>query len=107
MAVQLTEKAAHHVQKMIEKRGQGIGLRLATERSGCSGFAYSVDYADSLEANDQVFESNGVKVVVDRESLANLDGTTVDYLKNSIGEGFTFDNPNVKNTCGCGESFNT
>ena len=107
MAVQLTEKAAQHVQKMIERRGQGIGLRLATERSGCSGFAYSVDYADSFEETDQVFESNGVKVVVDSESLAKLDGTTVDYLKNSIGEGFTFDNPNVKGTCGCGDSFNT
>jgi iron-sulfur cluster assembly protein len=107
MAVQLTENAAHHVQKLIDKRGRGIGLRLATEKSGCSGFAYSVDYADQVEANDQVFESNGVKVVVDSESLANLDGTTVDYLKSSLGEGFTFDNPNVKSTCGCGDSFST
>lgn len=107
MAVQLTENAAHHVQKLIDKRGRGIGLRVATEKSGCSGFAYSVDYADQVEANDQVFESNGVKVVVDSESLASLDGTTVDYLKSSLGEGFTFDNPNVKSTCGCGDSFST
>lgn len=107
MAVQLTENAARHVQQMIDRRGRGIGLRLATERSGCSGFAYSVDYADELQENDQVFESNGVKVVVDSESLTQLDGTTVDYLRNTLGEGFTFDNPNVKSSCGCGESFGT
>ncbi len=107
MAIRLTENAAHHVRQMIRKRGQGVGLRVGTERSGCSGFVYSVEYADEIAETDQVFESNGVKVVVDNDSLTRLDGTVVDYLKNSLGEGFTFDNPNVKNSCGCGESFNT
>lgn len=106
MAVQLTEKAAQRVQTMIGKRGQGLGLRLGTRKSGCSGFAYVVDYADVVADNDQVFESHGVKVVVDEASLAHLDGLVVDYVRtNALNEGFEFINPNVKESCGCGESF--
>ena len=106
MAVQLTEKAAQRVQTMIAKRGHGLGLRLGTRKSGCSGFAYVVDYADAVADDDQVFESHGVKVVVDDDSLAHLDGLVVDYVRtNALNEGFEFINPNVKESCGCGESF--
>ena len=106
MSIQLTEKAAQRVVTMLEKRGHGIGLRIATKPSGCSGFAYQVDYADELGERDQVFLSNGVKVVVDQESLQLIKGTTVDYVKmNALNEGFDFINPNVKDSCGCGESF--
>ncbi|KPJ92152.1 MAG: hypothetical protein AMJ53_09960 [Gammaproteobacteria bacterium SG8_11] len=107
MPVILTESAAKHVQIMLDKRGHGVGLRLATKASGCSGFSYVVDYADKVdETDDLVFESHGIKVVVDKQSLPNLEGMTVDYVKNNIlNEGFEFINPNVKDMCGCGESF--
>ncbi len=106
MAVSLTKTAADRVITMIEKRGTGIGLRLATRKSGCSGFAYVVDYADKVDDSDIVFESHGIKVVVDKDSLAHLEGMEVDYVKNNgLNEGFEFNNPNVKNMCGCGESF--
>ena len=91
---------------MLAKLGSGIGLRLGTRKSGCTGFAYVVDYADEVTDDDVVFESHGVKVVVDKQSLPNLDGTEVDYMKtNAINEGFEFRNPNIKDMCGCGESF--
>lgn len=107
MAVTLTESAAKHINTMIKNRGRGHGLRLGTKQSGCSGFSYVVDYADEInEMDDLVFESHGVKVVVDKQSLDNLDGMTVDYVKNNIlNEGFEFINPNVQDMCGCGESF--
>ncbi|MGB5337729.1 MAG: iron-sulfur cluster assembly accessory protein [Gammaproteobacteria bacterium] len=106
MAVELTENAAKHVASMLDKRGSGIGLRLGTRKSGCSGFAYVVDYADEVGADDQVFDCHGIKVIVDKDSLANLEGMEVDYVKsNAINRGFEFRNPNVKDSCGCGESF--
>ncbi|MDJ0833802.1 MAG: iron-sulfur cluster assembly accessory protein [Gammaproteobacteria bacterium] len=106
MSVQLTDKAAERVVNMLQQRGHGIGLRISTKPSGCTGFAYQVDYADELGEQDQVFESNGVKVVVDQDSLQLIDGTTVDYVKmNALNEGFDFINPNAKDICGCGESF--
>ena len=106
MAIQLTETAAERVSTMLQKRGSGLGLRLGTRPSGCSGFMYQVDYADAINADDEVFESHGVKVVVARSSLPQLDGMTLDYVKtNALHEGFEFINPNAKNQCGCGESF--
>ncbi|MEJ2393049.1 MAG: iron-sulfur cluster assembly accessory protein [Gammaproteobacteria bacterium] len=106
MAVALTENAAARVKAMLQQRGNGFGLRLATRKSGCSGFMYVVDYADDIEDSDTVFESHGVKVVIDKQSLSQLDGTTVDYVRtNALHEGFEFSNPNVKDMCGCGESF--
>ncbi|WP_455366928.1 HesB/IscA family protein [Kaarinaea lacus] len=106
MAVSLTKAAAQRVVTMLEQRGSGMGLRLGTRKSGCSGFAYVVDYADTISATDQVFECQGVKVVVDEKSLPFIDGMEVDYVKtNGLNEGFEFNNPNVKNMCGCGESF--
>jgi len=106
MAVQLTEAAADRVRRMLDKRGHGLGLRLGTRKSGCSGLAYVVDYADDIGADDSVFESHGVKVVVDACSLPSLDGMEIDYVRgNLLNEGFEFRNPNVRDTCGCGESF--
>ena len=106
MAIQLTESAARHVEKMLKQRPQSVGLRLGTRKSGCTGFAYEVDYADEIGAGDQVFESHGVKLVVASESLPMLDGMTIDFGKtNILNEGFDFINPNIKEMCGCGESF--
>jgi iron-sulfur cluster assembly protein len=106
MAVTLTEKAASHVQSHLARRGKGVGLRLGVRTSGCSGLAYRLEYADKVDAGDVEFESHGVKVVVDRKSLAFLEGTQLDYTKEGLNEGFKFNNPNVKDECGCGESFN-
>ncbi|MBF6058813.1 MULTISPECIES: HesB/IscA family protein [Thiomicrorhabdus] len=106
MAVTLTQAASDRVKKMIDKRGHGLGLRVSTKVSGCAGFAYVVDYADEITGNDEVFESFGTQVVVDAKSLLNIDGMEIDYVQESLlNEGFEFNNPNVKDSCGCGESF--
>lgn len=106
MSVTLTVAAATRVQNFIAKRGKGAGLRLGVRTSGCSGFAYVLEFADHVEEHDVVFDSHGVKVIVDPKSLAFLDGTELDYTKEGLNEGFKFHNPNVKDSCGCGESFN-
>jgi len=107
MAIQLTESACRRVNTMLAMRGAGIGLRLGTRKSGCSGYAYVIDFADEVAANDVVFETAGVKIVVDRDSLDFLDGTTLDYASNGrLNESFRFNNPNVADSCGCGESVN-
>jgi len=106
MAVTLTEKAATHVQNFIAKRGKGVALRIGVRTSGCSGFAYKLEFADAVNPDDVTFESHGVKVVVDPKSLPFLQGTQLDYTREGLNEGFKFSNPNVKDECGCGESFN-
>ena len=106
MAITLTETAAQRVKSHLHQRGVGLGLRLGVKSSGCSGFAYVLDYADAASAEDVIFEDRGVKVVVNRESLPYLDGTEVDYVRQGLNESFRFRNPNVKDECGCGESFN-
>lgn len=105
MAITLTESAATRVQNFMKNRGKGVGLRLSVKTSGCSGMAYSIEFADELDKDDLTFESFGVTLLVDQKSLAYLDGTELDYAKEGLSEGFKFNNPNVKNTCGCGESF--
>jgi len=105
MAITLTETAAQRVKTFLQKRGKGEGLRLGVKTVGCSGKAYVVDYADLIEPGDRVFESHGVKVIVNEQNLAYLDGTEVDYGRDGLSEGFRFKNPNVKGQCGCGESF--
>lgn len=105
MAVTLTEKAAKHVSSFIAKRGSGVGLRLGVRTSGCSGMAYTLEFADEIAADDQQFESHGVKVLIDPKSLTYLDGTELDYVREGLSEGFKFNNPNIKSQCGCGESF--
>ena len=106
MAVSLSDNAAARVRTYLDKRGGGVGLRLGVRKSGCNGWAYDIDYADAVEANDAVFEQDGLKVLVDRESLPMLDGTQVDFVKDGLNEVFRFVNPNVAGECGCGESFN-
>jgi iron-sulfur cluster assembly protein len=105
--ITLTDKAANHVQKALAQRGAGVGLRLGVRPSGCSGMAYVLEYADQITELDQVFESHGIKVIVDPKSLVYIDGTELDFAREGLNEGFKFNNPNVKNACGCGESFNT
>jgi iron-sulfur cluster assembly protein len=106
MAITLTAAAAKHVQKFIDSRGKGVGIRLAVRTSGCSGMAYVLEFADAIEADDLVFEDHGVKVIVSPKSLVYLDGTELDFTREGLNEGFKFNNPNVKDSCGCGESFN-
>ena len=106
MAVTMTERAAKHVAGFLARRGKGIGLRLGVRTTGCSGMAYKLEYADSADAEDQQFESHGVKILVDPKSLACLDGTELDFVREGLNEGFKFHNPNEKDRCGCGESFN-
>ena len=106
MAISLTPAAAERVKTFIASRGRGLGLRLGVRKTGCSGFAYVVNYADDSSATDLVFEDQGVKVFVDPDSLPLINGTTVDFVKQGLNEAFRFKNPNTKGECGCGESFN-
>ncbi|HFE32756.1 MAG TPA: iron-sulfur cluster assembly protein IscA [Gammaproteobacteria bacterium] len=105
MAITLTDAAAARIKTFLENRGSGCGLRLGVKTSGCSGMAYVLEFADQTEAEDQVFEDKGVKIIIDPKSLVYLDGTELDYAKEGLNEGFKFNNPNVKDSCGCGESF--
>ena len=105
MAISLTASAAEHVRRSLGGRGHGLGLRLGVKPSGCSGFSYVLDYADEARPNDLVFESEGVKVFVDPESLPAIDGTCIDFVRRGLNESFQFRNPNVVGECGCGESF--
>lgn len=104
MAITLTENAARHVQAFLVKRAS-IGLRLAVKTSGCSGMAYALEFADAADQDDLRFESHGVTLLIDPKSLPYLDGTELDFVREGLNEGFKFNNPNVKNQCGCGESF--
>lgn len=105
MAIQLTDVAATRVLEFLKGRGKGIGLRLGVKTTGCSGMAYVIEFVDEIQNDDSVFESKGVKVVVDAKSLIFIDGTEVDFAKEGLNEGFQFRNPNAKDECGCGESF--
>ena len=105
MAISLTESAAERVRSRLASRGRGLGLRLAVKPSGCSGYSYVVDYADEVRPDDLVFETSGVKVYVDPASLAAIDGTRIDFVRQGLNESFRFENPNVSGECGCGESF--
>jgi len=105
MTVNLTENAAKQIRAQLAKRGRGVGLRVGIKKVGCSGFAYTFDYADELRDDDLVSECNGAKLVIDRESAAFLDGSKLDFVRDGLKQTFKFDNPNVDATCGCGESF--
>ena len=105
MGIQLSDIAATRVRHFLDSRGKGIGLRLGVKTTGCSGLAYVIEFVDDLREDDEVFESKGVKVIVDKKSLLFLDGTEVDFAKVGLNEGFQFKNPNAKDACGCGESF--
>jgi len=105
MSITLTEKAAQRVQNFLVNRGSGLGIRLAVQTTGSSGLGYNLEFVDTTNDDDTIFEDRGVKVVVDAKSLIYLDGTEVDYVKEGLNEGFEFKNPNAKGECGCGESF--
>jgi iron-sulfur cluster assembly protein len=105
MSINMTESAAKHVKSMLAGEAGAQGLRLGITKSGCSGFAYTMDFATEIGADDHVFESQGVKLIVDSASLSALDGTELDYVKDGLNQLFKFNNPNVKSECGCGESF--
>jgi iron-sulfur cluster assembly protein len=106
MAITLTERAATHVQNYLARRGKGVGVRFGVRTTGCSGMAYKLEFVDAADVSDQAFESNGVKVFVDPKSLVYIDGTELDFVREGLNEGFKFNNPNEKDKCGCGESFN-
>jgi iron-sulfur cluster assembly protein len=106
MAITMTERAAEHVANFLSRRGKGIGLRLGVRTTGCSGMAYKLEYADTALPEDRLFESHGVKILVDPKSLVYIDGTELDFVREGLNEGFRFNNPQEKNRCGCGESFN-
>ena len=106
MAISLTDAAAERVRNYLEKRDAGVGLRLGVTETGCSGYSYTIDYAEAVRGDDVVFEDKGVQIVVDPEALALIDGTEVDFRKNGLNEAFSFRNPNISGECGCGESFN-
>lgn len=103
--ITITENAADHIRKFLTKRGKGEGIRIGVKTSGCSGMAYMLEFVDEIQPEDQVFEQNGVKVFIDPKSMVYLDGTQVDFAKEGLQEGFKFENPNAKESCGCGESF--
>jgi iron-sulfur cluster assembly protein len=105
MAVTLTERAAEHVSNFLARRGKGIGVRLGVRTTGCSGMAYKLEYADAANAEDQAFDSHGIRIFVDPKSLVYLDGTELDFVREGLNEGFKFNNPQEKDRCGCGESF--
>jgi len=105
MAVSLTEAAAEHVRRSLEARGSGKGIRVGIRTTGCSGMEYVLEFVDELQPDDEVFESFGMKVVIDPKSLAYIDGTKLDFVREGLNEGFKFDNPNARGECGCGESF--
>ena len=105
MSISVTPKAAVQIRKALDKRGGGYGLRVAVKTSGCSGYAYALEFADAANPEDQVFETEGVKVLVDAQSLPLVDGTELDWVREGLNEGFKFHNPNATANCGCGESF--
>ncbi len=105
MSITVTDNAARHIQKTLDKRGKGFGLSLAVKTSGCSGMAYALEFADESLPEDLIFESSGVRLLVDPRSLPYLDGTELDFVREGLNEGFKFNNPNAKAECGCGESF--
>lgn len=105
MSVNLTANAARRIQQQLRERGRGLGLRLGIRKAGCSGYAYTMDFADDVRAGEQRFEAHGATVVVSRDDLKLMDGVTVDYRREGLGEAYRFDNPRAKAHCGCGESF--
>lgn len=105
MAISISDTAARHVADQLAERGHGIGIRVGVKTTGCSGMAYVLEFVDKLEVGDEIFEEQGVKIIVDPKSLVYIDGTEMDFVKQGVNEGFEFKNPNAKGECGCGESF--
>jgi len=105
MSLTVTPKAATQIRKALTQRGSGVGLRIAVKTSGCSGYAYALEFADTASPQDRLFETEGVTLLVDAQSLPLVDGTQLDWVREGLNEGFKFHNPNASANCGCGESF--
>ncbi len=105
MAITMTPAAQDHVIRHLAHRGKGVGVRLGVKTTGCSGLSYVLEFVDEVHEDDTVFESGQARLVIDPKSLVFLDGTELDFVKEGLNEGFKFNNPNVKEECGCGESF--
>ncbi len=105
MAISLTPAAAERIRHFMLKQPSALGLRLGIKVNGCSGYAYQVELAEHVNDDDQVFESHGVKVLVDAKSIEVVDGTEIGYSSKGLNQGFDYHNPKVKSLCGCGESF--
>jgi iron-sulfur cluster assembly protein len=105
MALSITQAAADRVHDYLERRGSAVGLRVGVKKTGCNGYAYIINYADTVDESDVIFEDRGIKLIVDSDSLVLIDGTEVDFIKEGLNEAFRFRNPNVSGECGCGESF--
>jgi iron-sulfur cluster assembly protein len=103
--IEVTDAASKKIQQNLARRGNGIGIRIGTRTTGCSGLAYVLEYVDQPETTDQVFDLSNFKIVVDPKSLPIVDGIVVDYVRQGLNEGFEFINPNERDRCGCGESF--
>lgn len=105
MAISLTENAAKQIKKQLDKRGKGLGLKLGVKQAGCSGYAYTIDYADAIQESDVIIDQYGVKLIIAQDDAKFLDGIELDFRREGLNESFKFNNPNVTGTCGCGESF--
>ena len=105
MAITMTSAAKQHIGAQLTSRGKGIGVRVGVKTAGCSGLSYVLEFVDQLEANDEIFDQGDFGLIIDAKSLIYLDGTELDFVKEGLNEGLQFNNPNVKNECGCGESF--
>ncbi|MBL4889739.1 MAG: iron-sulfur cluster assembly accessory protein [Candidatus Lindowbacteria bacterium] len=107
MAIEVTDKAAAEVQRLMEAQNktESAGLRVGVAGGGCSGFSYKLDIADEPTDQDKVFESKGVRLFVDNKSYLFLNGLTLDYIDTLMERRFVFNNPNAEKTCGCGQSF--
>ena len=105
MSITIIEAAAQHVARYLARRGKGVGVRLGVKTTGCSGMAYKLEYVDEIAPGDALFEAHGIKLMIDPKSLAYMDGTELDYVREGLNEGFRFKNPNERDRCGCGESF--
>ena len=103
--ITVTDTARDRIYRYLKQRGHGIGIRVGVKTTGCSGLAYVLEYVDSTDTHDQIFESNGIRVVVDPKSFQYLQGMEVNYVRQGLNEGFEFSNPNERDRCGCGESF--
>ena len=104
-SISITQAAIEHIDGYMKNQGKSNIIRFSVRTTGCSGMAYVLDFVDKVSESDHVFEYTGIKIIVDHKSLAYLQGTELDYIKEGLNEGFQFNNPNVKNKCGCGESF--
>lgn len=103
--ISITSAASKKMQEALNHRGKGIGMRIGVRTSGCSGFAYMLEFADKTFEGDLEIADRGIILIINKKDLVYLQGMEIDYIKKGLNEGFEFTNPNEKARCGCGESF--